>query len=235
MNIVPYEEVNKMAVAITKSGMFGFKNENQAITLMLLAQSEGISPVSALQMYDIINGKPALKSTEVLSRFQKSGGKVEWIETNATVAKGKFTHPQGGSITISWDMERANKAQLTSKDNWKKHPDQMLRARCVTEAVRAIYPACLNNMHIADEIPENNLPDFQTSPQTDYEDAEIVEQPKLGTKQDLAHELRDLGLTKADMKAFGEKFEVTQEFIEECLTNRDFLIAKVKEFEDGSV
>jgi len=168
-----------------------------------------------------------------------AGGKIKYIKSDDNECEIEFTHEQAGSITIKWDIQKAKRAGIyDSNPVWKKYPSNMLRSRCVTDGVNAIYPACLGGAlteSMAQDIPENNLPDFQTSPQTDYEDAEIVEQPKLGTKQDLARELRDLGLTKADMKAFGEKFEVTQEFIEECLTNRDFLIAKIKEFEDGSV
>ena len=44
-NIVPFDEMGKMANAVTKSGMFGIKNENQALTLMMIAQAENIAPI----------------------------------------------------------------------------------------------------------------------------------------------------------------------------------------------
>ena len=114
-SIVPYNDMKIMANDVARSGMFGFKSVEQASTLMLIAQSEGIHPVRAMAMYDIINGKPALKSNEILARFQDSGGSVEWIETTDKIAKGKFTHPKGGSITIEWTMQRAVAADLANK------------------------------------------------------------------------------------------------------------------------
>jgi len=63
-NIIPYNEVQSMAKTVATSGLFGFKNENQAMTIMLLSQSENKHPMELIQKYHIINGKPALKSSE---------------------------------------------------------------------------------------------------------------------------------------------------------------------------
>jgi hypothetical protein len=56
-------------------------------------------------------------------------------------------------------MDRANAAGLTGKQNWKTYPCAMLSARCVAELVRALYPACLNGVYLAEEVQ-----DFDTKP-----------------------------------------------------------------------
>lgn len=199
-NIVPINDIQKMATSATKSGMFPVKSIEQAMTLMMIAQSENIHPMSAFMMYDIIGGKPALKATEILSRFQKSGGMVEWLETSNDIAKGKFTHPKGGSITIEWNMERAKKAGLSDRDNWKKHTAQMLRARAVTEAVRAIYPVCLNNMHSSDEVI-----DFaEVNPINETVEVEVESIDTKVMKIRLSGKLKGLGMRNADIKEFAE-------------------------------
>lgn len=222
-------EIRTMANSATQSGMFPVKNPEQAFTLMLIAQAENIHPMSAFMKYDIIQGKPALKSSEVLSRFQYAGGKVEWIKTDETIAKGKFTHPQGGSITIEWNMQRATKAGYANKDNWKKHPAQMLRARCVTEAVRAIYPSCLNNMYSVDEVA-----DFSEEEQKQEEVIETVEVVDTGAlKRTLSNKLRKLNVVDADIKEFAELHKLNDniELLEKLANDDKFLEEKLEEFE----
>jgi hypothetical protein len=144
-----------MAISVVKSGFFGaVKTEAQAMTLMLIAQADGIHPIRAAMEYDIIGGKPAPKATTVLARFQESGGTVQWLHSDDKKAVAKFSHPKGGEITITWTIERAQKAELLKNDTWKKFPDQMLRARCIPEGVRAIFPACLSGMYTADEVSD---------------------------------------------------------------------------------
>ncbi len=77
-NLVPFNEIESMAIAVSKSGLFGMKTPDQAIALMLLCQAEGLHPAIAARDYHIIQGRPALKADAMLARFQQAGGKVEW-------------------------------------------------------------------------------------------------------------------------------------------------------------
>ena len=147
-------EVKEMARAIAACGLFGVKTPDQAFGLMLIAQAEGRHPATIAQEYDIIQGRPALKSQSALARFQHAGGKIQWVETTATRAAAVLSHPLGGETEFAWDMKRAADAGLTGKDNWRKFPAQMLRARVVAEGVRAIFPACLNGMYLAEEVQD---------------------------------------------------------------------------------
>ena len=55
-------DMQTMAASVAKSRLFGL-DEAQAFTLMLLAQSEGIHPVKAVQRYHVIQGRPAMRPT----------------------------------------------------------------------------------------------------------------------------------------------------------------------------
>lgn len=218
-----------MAKAVTESGLFGLKNQNQAFTLMLIAEAEGIPAIKAVQMYSIINGMPSLKSTEVQARFQKSGGKLQWIETTDKKAVCKMSHPDGGEYTSEFSIEIAKQMGLATKDNWVKMPKQMLMARAITAGVRALYPACLNNMYSDMEAVD--------MPKEDIIETEIEEEaPKQSIsllKMKLANRLKELSLSTADIKAFALKFELTEnaDLIEEILNDENKLIEMVKEFE----
>lgn len=161
--LVPYSELERMANAFVKSGLFGVKTADQAIALMLVAQAEGQHPAIIARDYDIIQGRPAKKSEAMLRSFLQGGGKVEWHTLTDELAEATFSHPQGGAVRISWDMARASKAGLSSKDNYKKFPRQMLRNRCISEGVRTVYPIATSGMYVPEEVEEFEKPDFAPS------------------------------------------------------------------------
>ena len=153
-NIVSISEIRVIAKSAANSKMFSAKAEEQIFMLMLLAQSESIPPVKALMSYDIINGQPALKSSEALARYMDSGGKIEWIKSDKDSAKARFTHPSSGSFEYEYTVEDATDAGLIQKENWKKNKKAMLRARCTSAGIRMSYPRCLNNMYLAEEVQD---------------------------------------------------------------------------------
>jgi hypothetical protein len=152
-DIISFSEMEKMAAAIGKGGMFG-KTADQLLPLMLIAQAQGRHPATVAMDYDVIQGRPAINSRATLARFQLAGGRIEWISSGPTECTAVFSHPQGGSITIQWTFERATKAGLTGKQTWKQYPDQMLRARCIAEGVRATFPACLDGLYTVEEVQD---------------------------------------------------------------------------------
>ena len=138
--LVPVDQIERMALAVAKSGLFGVKTPDQAMALMLVAQAEGMHPAIAARDYHVINGRPTLRADAMLARFQQAGGKVEWGEYTDRKVVGTFTHPQGGSVRIEWTTQMAQDAGLTRNPTWKSYPRQMLRARCISEGIRTIYP-----------------------------------------------------------------------------------------------
>jgi len=148
------KDMQIMAEAVAKSGLFGMKSADQALALMLVAQSENQHPATITQDYDIIQGKACRKTHSVMARFQQMGGKVEWHQLTDTIAEATFSHPAGGTLRIEWTIEQAKKANLTGKDNWKNYPRAMLRARVIAEGVRAVYPAAIGGMMVAEEVQD---------------------------------------------------------------------------------
>jgi hypothetical protein len=146
-----FGEIERLAISIAKSGLFGMKTPDQAMALMMIAQAEGMHPALAARDYDVIQGRPAKKSEAMLRDFLGAGGKVEWHGLDDTIADATFSHPQGGMVRITWDMKRAQAAGLGGKDNWKKFPRQMLRSRTVSEGVRTVWPTATGGMYVPEE------------------------------------------------------------------------------------
>jgi hypothetical protein len=153
--VIPFSDMERMASAIAKSGLFGIKTPDQAIALMLVAQSQGRHPASVAAEYVIIQGNPALKSQSAQARYQQAGGTIEWEEISPRSCTAIFTHPRSPKpVRINWDWDKATNAGLTGKSNWKAYPEQMLCARVVAQGVRASFPGCLDGVYLAEEVAD---------------------------------------------------------------------------------
>ena len=181
-NELTLTDMGNMAKAFAQSGFFGYKNSSEAFTLMCLAQANGLHPAKAAERYHIIQGRPAMKADAMLAAFQESGGKVRWVKRTEKECTLHLSHPQGGELDVTWSIDRATKAGLTGKSTWKQYPTQMLSARCVSEGVRALYPACLCGMYTPEEVADfSKAPKAeQAAPAPEKTDAEVV-QTELGT------------------------------------------------------
>jgi hypothetical protein len=146
--------LERIAAVIAKSGMGGFKTQEQALVALFLAIAEGIPFGRVIHEYHVINGRLTLRSECMLARFQRAGGSIEYVVHNDTEVSVIASHPKGGSLTVTWTIERARKAGLTANPTWQKHPAAMLTARAVAQAVRAVYPACLSGVIVEDEAIE---------------------------------------------------------------------------------
>ena len=162
-NSVTFEQMERMASAVAKSGLFGVKTADQALALMLVAQAEGRSPAVAAQEYHIIQGRPALKADTLLARYQQAGGTVKFEELSEKRCAATFSHPASGSFTIDWTLEMAQRAGLASKDNWKAYPRAMLRARVISEGVRTSFPGVAIGVYTPEEL-QDGAPEIDVTP-----------------------------------------------------------------------
>lgn len=154
ITVISVSDIEKMAMAVAKSNLFGVKTIEQAMALMLVAQAEGLHPAIAARDYHIIQGKPALKADAMFARFQTAGGNVKWKDYTDDKVTGVFTHPQGGTVEITWTIEMAKKANLTGKDTWRQYPRQMLRARVISDGIRTVYPGVAVGVYTPEEVQD---------------------------------------------------------------------------------
>ena len=158
--LIPLNDIQTMAEVAAGSKMFGFKNPQEAMAIMLLCQAEDLHPAIAMRDYHVIQGRPALKADAMLARFQAAGGSVNWKVYEDEQVTGIFSHPQGGTLEVSWLLSKAKLIGIASKDNWKNYPRAMLRARCISEGIRAVYPGCVVGVYTPEET-ENFSPPRQ--------------------------------------------------------------------------
>jgi len=174
-NLVPIGDIQTMAEVAAKSKMFGFKNTEEAMAIMLLCQAENLHPAIAMRDFHVIQGRPALKADAMLARFQQAGGKVDWKEYTDEVVTGIFSHPQGGSLEVTWTLSKAKAIGIANKDNWRNYSRAMLRARCVSEGIRSVYPGCVVGVYTPEEV-------------TDFANPKEVQAPVLHTPVQIIEE-----------------------------------------------
>lgn len=183
-NLVPFTEVQQMAEVAAGSKMFGFKNPQEAMAIMLLCQAENLHPAVAMRDYHVIQGRPALKADAMLARFQQAGGSVNWKDYTDEKVTGVFSHPAGGTLEVSWTLAKAKAIGIANKDNWRNYPRAMLRARVASEGIRSVYPGCVVGVYTPEEVQ-----DFTPAPAKDMGVAERVDIPELPEEPSGAYKL----------------------------------------------
>jgi hypothetical protein len=105
----------------------------------------------------------------MLARFQNAGGKVEWEVYTDEKVTGIFSHPNGGSLAVTWTIEQATRIGLVKPGSgWQKFPRAMLRSRCISEGIRSVFPGSVTGFYSPEEVS-----DFEPPPK-DLGKVEIV-------------------------------------------------------------
>ncbi|MFM9829702.1 MAG: hypothetical protein ACKVOB_13330 [Sphingomonas sp.] len=158
-------DMERVALAIAKGGLFGSTDPNAVLTLCMLAQAEGQHPAVVFRDYHIISGKPAKKAEAMQRDFLAAGGRIQWVKLDDEECEATFSHPQGGTATISWDKARVAQAQLGGNAMHKKYPRQMLRSRVISEGVRTVFPSATSGLYEAGEVQDMVAQDRPSAPQ----------------------------------------------------------------------
>ena len=168
--LVPYSDLQRMAKQVVESRLFPVKSEAEAITLFLLCQAEGLHPMRALRMFDIIQGRPAIKPKALLASLGERGGHVEWMQNDDQACIGKFygkACPEG--VVVKFDVEDAKKAGLLNKPGpWQQYRADMLRHRCTGRGVDMADPGAAFGLYSTPVVE-----DFEP-PKTEKADFEVV-------------------------------------------------------------
>lgn len=184
IKLVGHESVEEMmlwADTIIESGLLpeSITEPEQVITIVQYGKELGLTPHSALNNLHVIAGRPVISASMLGALLKRA--KKEWLITEdfvivATVDGGEdrkttyrfyWKSEITGTVmeadhSITWrQMEIAG---YTGKYNWKKYPKEMMRARCLSSAVRALFPEIFLGLYtdleindIAEELGDDEL------------------------------------------------------------------------------
>lgn len=100
-------------------------------------RSLGIEPMAAINGINVIKGKPTASAALIQTLVRNAGHRLR-VQADSTKAVCEIIRKDDPDyvFTSIWDMERAKLAGLTSNPSWAKYPQQMLKARAVSECAR---------------------------------------------------------------------------------------------------
>ncbi len=186
------EEMMKWADTLIEGGLLpdAISLPEQVITIVQHGKELGLTPHIALNNLHVIAGRPVISSSMLGALLKKRN--VEWIieEDFATIDIGDDEQDKRTTYRFYWKsrvngivMEATHSitwrqmeiAGYTSKHNWNKYPKEMMRARCLSSAVRALFPDVLMGMYSDLEINDvaKDL-GFEEIPITVTEEGEVT-------------------------------------------------------------
>lgn len=135
--------------------------EGKAIVIAQWAHELDVDPMVALNNFFVVNGKIGISAAFMKARVHEKIPKCLFkiTENSATecvaVTKRDKDDPNEPIATWRYTIKEAQDAGITGKDVWKKYPADMLRARCITRAVRGEFSdVFLGRAHDPEELED---------------------------------------------------------------------------------
>jgi hypothetical protein len=155
------DDVWRLAEKIAASRLFPVANATEAFALMMLCQSKGLHPMTAVERYHIIEGRPSMRADAIQAEFQRLGGKIEIVRADAEEARAIFSHhthqpkPIEQFVTLAdFKASGLTNGKEGMKKNWRQSPGDMLWARLVTKTIRKIYPGIVAGIYSTEEVQD---------------------------------------------------------------------------------
>ncbi len=180
---------------------------DDVLLTMMTGAALGVPAVRALSTVHVVEGKPVLSADLMLGLAMRHPAceYVQLVESSAKrcvyeAKRAGQPHP----TKLEWTIEQARGAGLLGKDNWKKYPDAMLRARCAAAIVRAVFPDVLAGVYEHDEADEfrraEPAPRQQRRPSRQDEGVVDVEVVEPGAWDAFCDRLKAKGIDPADVR-----------------------------------
>lgn len=148
-----------------KSGFIIQKEYVQAVTIAMKGRELGIPPMQAFAQIAVINGRPTCAAELMLALIYKNfpNAIVNILEETDKICKISAKRPNESALyTTSFTWEEAVTAGLSTRDNWKKYPKDMLRARAISRMARAKFPDAISGMsHTPEELDPDTEVHFE--------------------------------------------------------------------------
>ena len=150
-----------------------------AAALILRGSEIGLGPMESLTKLHLIEGRVTLPAETMLALAIRGGVRHQFIDHTPERVTVELTRPGFEPMRVSWSMADAKRAGLAGRQNWRKYPRAMLRARVISEALRAYAPDLLGGAYVPDELEQMTSEPPQTRHEAPDEpegitDAQIV-------------------------------------------------------------
>jgi hypothetical protein len=148
-------EVAKLIFAGRVAVPSSVKSPEAVLTIMMTGRELGMTAMQSLRSIHIIEGKPVLSADLMVALCSKSAlceyfRLVSSDDKTAVYEAKRSSQPE--PVRLTYTFEQAKQAGLTNKDNYRKHPAAMLRARCSAALARVVFPDLLMGFYAPEEM-----------------------------------------------------------------------------------
>lgn len=157
------EAVKELGSWIARSGVFNCQKDEQGNMIALECLATRKTPFDFKREFHLVNGSLTMRSDAMLAGYRTRGGKVIWKQFDSTAAIGIWKY-DGNECEIGFTTEDAKIAGLLPAkpgSGWAKDPSAMLRARCISKAIRMLAPEVVAGLYSPEEAA-----DFSATPST---------------------------------------------------------------------
>ena len=244
--IVNKDELKIQAKELLSSGFLPahIKNENQFIAIALKGMEVGMTPMQAISQINVIQGKPCISSEGMLALVFKNVPTASIVYQSLTntecVIKARRDKDSEYS-TFSFTLEDAKQAMLLGKDTWKKYPRDMLKARCITQMCRSLFPDAIAGISYTpeeisnDEVKiEKEVSDFKPVEAEIQAPKEVKEIPNRAPQIDPSERIVTYGTKYAGQRFKEVPLNILTEMYDHAKKNESKPMAKsyIKNYED---
>jgi hypothetical protein len=181
-----------IATRLAKSSLIpsSFKDPVNAWYAILYGANLGLSPIYSLSNIYVVDGRPTLAAEAMLAVCRRSPeyGGIETTSTEKSCRVEIRRNMANGVQDVGvgeFSIEDAKTANLINKDNWKKYPKRMMRARALAYACREAFGDLLSGTYAPEE-----LADEETS-KTEHPAFEVVGEEKPAGKMQLVNAVKE--------------------------------------------
>jgi len=131
------------------------RNPADMALVMHMGDVLGIDPRQAIWSMHVIDGKPNMSADLMAAVCSRSPLCEYLMPTVMTPTRVEYAAKRRGwpaEVRMSFTMEDAQRAGLAGRDNWRKYPMAMLKARCLAMICRATWPDLLAGVYDPDEL-----------------------------------------------------------------------------------
>lgn len=171
-----------------------------AITAAILFGRElDMPPMQSLSQVHIVEGRPSLSAEHMRAMVLAEGHELSYdlsvpMQVTATgrrrIGWTPSGTPQYGTPTsVTWNVAMAERAGLMGKNNWKRHPRQMLEARATAELCRLIFADVTHGLPSVEELEDGGLYDdspAEPGPAAPSSGGAVSRRPRKGTSKSAA-------------------------------------------------
>jgi hypothetical protein len=115
----------------------------------------GLRPMQALNLIDVIKGKPAMNAQGMRAQILAAGHRyriVENTDERCTIAAHRKDWPDDEWPETTFTIDQAKQAGLAGGENWKKYPADMLLARATSRMAKAYFSDVTNGLSSVEEL-----------------------------------------------------------------------------------